>query len=403
MKERLQLISLYETGNYTVAELSEHFRVSRKTAYKWLDRFQQEGVAGLKERSRAPHHHPNATPVETVSAVLRAKAAHPSWGPAKLKPGPQEPEEVADAWPAVSTRGAILARQGLVRPRRRRRRVVPWIQPFRHCDGPNAVWCADFKGWFRTQDGQRCDPLTISDAFSRMLLGCQIVAKADYPHVRPVFERVFQEYGLPLAIRTDNGPPFASVGAGGLSPLAAWWIKLGILPERIAPGHPEQNGRHERMHRTLKQETMGPPAPNPAAQQQRSDAFRHTFNTERPHQALGQVPPVTLYLPSPRPYPERIEDPHYPPLTQVRRVRSNGQIKWQGGLVFVSEALIGELVGVTEEADGWLVSFGPIPLGRLQLHKTRLDRLPHPADYQGVTMGDFASPIPPAGKVSGGV
>ena len=330
MKERVQLVSLYETGNYSVTQLAEGFGVSRKTAYKWLDRFRQEGVEGMEERSRAPHHHPNATKAEVVLAVLGAKAAHPSWGPAKLQPGPQEPWEVVAAWPAPSTRGAILARHGLVTPRRRRRRVTPWSQPFRHCNGPNTVWCADFKGWCRTGDGQRCDPLTISDAFSRLLLGCQIVAKTDYAHVRGVFEEVFQEYGLPQAIRTDNGPPFASVGAGGLSPLAAWWVKLGIWPERIAPGHPEQNGRHERLHRTLKQETMQPPAANPAAQQQRYDAFRPIYNTVRPHQALGQVPPVTLYVPSPRPYPPRIEDPQYPSWAQVRRVRSNGQIKWQG-------------------------------------------------------------------------
>ena len=194
MKERVQLVSLYETGNYSVTQLAEGFGVSRKTAYKWLDRFRQEGVGGIEERSRAPHHHPNATKEEVVLAVLRAKAAHPSWGPAKLQPGTQEPREVVEAWPAPSTRGAILARHGLVTPRRRRRRVTPWSQPFLYCNGPNTVWCADFKGWCRTGDGQRCDPLTISDAFSRMFLGCQIVAKTDYAHVREVFEGVFQEY-----------------------------------------------------------------------------------------------------------------------------------------------------------------------------------------------------------------
>jgi hypothetical protein len=238
------------------------------------------------------------------------------------------------------------------------------------------VWCADFKGWVRTADGSRCDPLTISDAFSRMLLCCQILPKTDYAHVRPAFERAFRDYGLPLAIRTDNGPPFASVGAGGLSPLSSWWIKLGIMPERIPPGHPEHNGRHERMHRTLKQATMRPPAATPAAQQHRCDAFRLDYNTVRPHQALGQVPPATVYLPSPRPYYQQVEDPCYPSVAQVRRVRSNGQIKWRGGLVFVSEALVGELVGITEHKDAWLVSFGPIPLGLLHLNKTTLEHAP---------------------------
>ncbi len=378
MKERLQMVSLYQTRDYTVAELAERFKISRKTAYKWLARFDEAGHAGLAERSRAPHWHPNATPMPIVRAVLQAKAAHPTWGPAKLLPPPQATATIRDAWPASSTRGSILARYGLVTPRRRRRRVAPWTQPFQHADHPNAVWCADFKGWIRTQDGTRCDPLTISDACSRMLLGCQIVAKPDYAHVRPVFERIFQEYGLPLAIRTDNGPPFASVGAGGLSPLAAWWVKLGILPERIQPGHPEQNGRHERMHRTLKQATMRPPAATPAAQQQRCDAFRLDYNTVRPHQALGQVPPATLYVPSPRPYPKGVDGPQYPPMTEVRRVRSNGQIKWHGELVFVSQALVGELVGITEHQDAWLVSFGPIPLGLLRPNHVTLGRLSPP-------------------------
>jgi transposase InsO family protein len=376
MKERLQLVSLHETGRYPVAELAEQFRVSRKTVYKWLARFSEEGVGGLEERSRAPHRRPNATSVPVVLAVLRAKAAHATWGPAKLQPGPKEPLEVARAWPAPSTRGVILARHGLTSPRRRRRRVAPWSQPFQRCDGPNAVWCADFKGWFRTRDGQRCDPLTISDAFSRMLLCCQIVPKPDEVHVRPVFERIFQEYGLPLAIRTDNGPPFASVGVGGLSPLAVWWVKLGILPERIEPGHPEQNGRHERMHGTLKAETMRPPAATPAAQQERCDAFRLEYDNLRPHQALGQVPPATLYVPSPRPYPARLDGPHYPEIAEVRRVRSNGQIKWRGNLVFIGQALTGELVAITEQAAQWLISYGPIPLGLLRPGQTRLDRLP---------------------------
>lgn len=376
MEERIQLISMYRTNRYSVTELAAHYNVSRKTAHKWLARFAEGGVAALEERSRAPHMHPNATVPLVVAAVLRSKAEHPKWGPAKLQPGPQEPPAVVTAWPSTSTRGAILTRHGLTTQRRRRRRVQPWSQPFHHCDRPNAVWCADFKGWFRTGDGRRCDPLTISDAFSRLLLCCDVLPKPDYAHVRRAFEHTFREYGLPEAIRTDNGPPFASVGAGGLSPLAAWWVKLGILPERIQPGHPEQNGRHERLHGTLKYETLKPPAATPKAQQNRFDAFRTTYNTIRPHQALGQVPPSTLYLPSPRPYPKRIPDIHYPEMAVVRRVRSNGQIKWRGQLVFVSTSLVGELVGITEQLDGWLISFGPITLGLLGPNHDRLERLP---------------------------
>jgi putative transposase len=376
MKERLQMVSLYETGKYTVTELAEYFKVSRKTAYKWLGRFANEGASGLRERSRAPHRRPRATPDEVVVAVVKAKQAHPTWGPAKLMPHPEEAPEIAKAWPAVSTRGRILGMHGLVTRRKCRRRTSPWFQPFLGVDRPNNVWCADFKGWIRTGDGTRCDPLTISDACTRMLFCCEILTKPDYAHVRPVFERVFREYGLPLAIRTDNGPPFASVSAGGLSSLSVWWMKLGIMPERIKPGHPEQNGRHERIHRTLKQEVMKPPAANPQAQQERCNQFLTVYNTVRPHEALGQVPPASLYMPSPRQYPELIGDIEYPPLIEVRRVRSNGQIKWHGELVFVSEALIGELVGITEDKDGWLVSFGPIPLGLLYPHRSSLSPLP---------------------------
>lgn len=376
MKERLKLVSLYETGRYTVSELARLSGVSRKTAHKWLGRFAREGISGLDDLSRAPHHRPDATPAEVVVALVRAKQAHPTWGPAKLLPPPDGDPEIVRAWPAVSTRGRILGLHGLVTRRRYRRRTAPWFRPFIGADRPNSVWCADFKGWIRTGDGTRCDPLTITDACTRMLLCCEILTRTDYNHVRAVLERVFREYGLPFAIRTDNGPPFASVGAGGLSPLSVWWIKLGIMPERIKPGHPEQNGRHERFHRTLKQETMKPPATDPLAQQDRCDSFRLVYNNLRPHEALGQVHPASLYVPSIRPYPEHIGDIEYPPMTMVRRVRSNGQIKWRGGFVYVSSALIGELVGITEASHGWLVSFGPIPLGTLDTHSVSLKPLP---------------------------
>lgn len=374
MKERERLIQARLSGRYTVVELAEDFGVSRKTAHKWLRRYAECGPAGLEDRAHAAHCHPNATPQIVVAAVIREKRAHPTWGPLKLQPRPEDPPELAAAWPAPSTRGAILARTGLTQRRRRRRTVPTSGGPFSPCDRPNAVWSADFKGWFRTQDGQRCDPLTASDACSRMLLCCQALARPDYIHVRPALERVFQEYGLPAVIRTDNGPPFASQGAGGLSRLAVWWVKLGIQPERIEPGHPEQNGRHERMHLTLKQECCRPPAATVAAQQLRFDSFAHIFNYERPHQALGLQPPATVYRPSPRPYPVVLEDPHYAANTAIRRVRSNGEIRWKGGLIFISEALVGEAVGVRETLVGYEVHFGPIFLGRLHPKEERLVR-----------------------------
>lgn len=376
MRERQRMVTLYETGRYTVTELAQQFVVSRKTVYKWLERYAEAGEEGLRDRSRAPLLHPNATPDEMVAEVVRAKLAHPRWGPRKLQPGPDAAPEVAAAWPAPSTRGAILARQGLTVPRRRHRRVVPYTQPFARCDRPNAVWCADFKGWFRTQDGQRCDPLTVSDAHSRLLVCCQGLPKPDYAHVRPALEAIFRENGLPEAIRTDNGPPFASVGVGGLSPLSIWWIKLSIIPERIQPGHPEQNGRHERLHGTLKRECCHPPAPTLETQQTRFDEFRKEYNTERPHEALGQRPPATIYTPSLRSYPSQLTDPCYPSDAQVRRVRSTGQIKWRGELVFVGEALRGEVIGIQESTNGWLAYFGPIALGFVDPARSSLQRLP---------------------------
>lgn len=374
MKERERFIRALLTGKYTLTELAEAFGVTRKTAYKWVQRHAQWGMAGLEDRPPVARHHPNATPEPVVAAVIREKLAHPTWGPLKLQPRPQDPPEVSAAWPAPSTRGAILARAGLTQRRRFRRRVPPSSRPFSACNRPNAVWSADFKGWFRTQDGQRCDPLTVSDAYSRMLLCCQALPRPDYDHVRPAFEMVFREYGLPGAIRTDNGPPFASVAAGGLSRLSVWWVKLGIRPERIEPGHPEQNGRHERMHLTLKQECCHPPAATAPAQQLQFDAFVHSFNFQRPHQALGLQPPATLYLPSARPYPVRLEDPVYSDDAILRRVRCNGELRWKGRLVFLSEALVGEAVGITETLAGYDVHFGPILLGTLDAKGERLIR-----------------------------
>jgi putative transposase len=263
----------------------------------------------------------------------------------------------------TSTRGAILDRYGLVQRRRHHRRAVPTAPPLTVATAPNDVWCTDFKGWFRTGDGRRCDPGTLQDACSRMLLACAVVERPDTVHLRPVFKRAFQEYGLPRVIRSDNGPPFGSTGLGGLTELNVWWVKLGIQVERIAPGHPEQNGQLERLHRTLKADCCSPPAATCPLQQERFATWRVEYNTERPHEALGQTPPAAHYTPSLRRYPARFEDPPYPRDAIVRRVRSNGEIKWRGGLVYVSAALQGEAVGLLETPTGWTIRFGPILLG----------------------------------------
>ena len=263
------------------------------------------------ELNRAPRRHPNQTAAGMEEAVLELRQAHMRWGPRKLK-RILERDQPGRSWPAASTIGELVRREGLVVARKKRRRTAPYTEPLAHAEGPNRVWCADFKGWFRTGDGERIDPLTISDAHSRYLLRCQAVEKTDTARARGIFEAAFREYGLPAAIRTDNGAPFASHAVAGLSRLAVWWMKLGIVPERIAAGHPEQNGRHERMHRTLKQETAEPPAANRRAQQRAFDRFRQEYNEQRPHEALAMQTPAAIYAPSPRSYPARVPEPEYP-------------------------------------------------------------------------------------------
>lgn len=304
--QRMKFIVEYEFEEESMAELCRQYGISRKSGYKWLARWLAEGVGGLGNRSRAPLCHPNQVPPEEVEAILAARDRR-RWGPKKLRVLLRR-EEPGVVWPAISTIEQILKDHGRVIPRKKRRRVPPQSQPLSHCQGPNAVWCCDFKGHFATGDGRRCHPLTISDAFSRYLLRCQALEQSDYEAVRPIFEWAFRQYGLPWAIRSDNGPPFASRAVSGMSRLSVWWIKLGIAPERIEPGHPEENGRHERMHLTLKQDTASPPAATFRKQQHRFDEFRHDFNHVRPHEALGMQAPESVYEPSPRAYPARAGD-----------------------------------------------------------------------------------------------
>ena len=374
--ERLRFIRWWKEGEESVAELSRQFGISRKTAHKMIARYAAEGEGGLLDRSRAPHHHPNATPLELVGRVIEMKHEHPTWGPKKVI-GRLRLREPETPWPSPSTAGAMLDRAGLVKRRRRKRRSAPWSAPFRDAEMPNDVWSIDFKGWFRTGDGTRIDPLTAQDAASRYLLVCDGLERPTGPETRRVLERSFREYGLPRAIRTDNGVPFASVGLGSLTPLSVWWVKLGIIPERIEPGHPEQNGRLERLHRTLKAETATPPQANGRRQRHAFDRFRHSYNNERPHETLGQTPPASLYTPSARSYPSRVRSPEYGAGVIVRRVRSNGQIKWKGALVYLSEALTGEPVGLVQQDERiWLIRFGPLIIGTLDDVSGRVDRTP---------------------------
>jgi len=376
MEQRLRFIADVLAGDETFTEVCERYEIARKTGYKWFGRHGLEGVDGLKERSRAPHVHGRARPAAMLEAVLEIKERWPLWGPRKVR---AKLLELHPRWevPAASTIGDWLQRAGKTCERRRRRHCPPYTQPFAEAVASNDVWSADFKGCFRTGDRMRCDPLTVSDAYSRYLLACQAVRRPDHDHARPVFEALFCEFGLPGAIRTDNGPPFASVGAGGLSQLSVWWLKLGIKPERIEPGKPQQNGRHERMHGTLKEATAAPPAATTAAQQRRFNRFRREFNQERPHEALGQKPPASLYVASPRRYPCRLREPAYDADQAIRRVRTNGGIKWQGEFIFISEVLIGEPVGIAETACGdWRVCFADVELGFIDRRTRKIHRCP---------------------------
>lgn len=365
MDERMKFVGEWLSGELSMAELCRCYGVSRKTGYKYIDRYRSEGPAGLEDRSRAPHHHPNAIDEERELAILKLRAKHPTWGAKKLKEW-LERHRRQQEWPARSTITEMLDRHGLVRRRKWRRHGASQLSPLTLAELANQVWGIDFKGWFLTKDGRRCNPFTVSDLASRYILRLQAVDKPNGEHVWPVLEAAFREVGLPEVIRSDNGPPFASTAAGGLGWLSVQLIKAGVKPERIKPGKPQQNGRHERMHRTLKEETASPPAANQRAQQKRFDDFRRVFNEERPHEALGLDTPAAHYQPSTRAYSGRLREPEYSADHQVRRVRSNGEIKWLGRRVFLSEALIGEPVGIVDTDDGLhTITYGPVFLGRL--------------------------------------
>jgi transposase InsO family protein len=349
--------------------------VSRETGYEWLDRFRLQGLIGLQAKSSAPHACPHATPPEVQELIVAARRLKKTWGARKLRPWLEGQYPDVD-FPVPSTITDILHRFGLVQPRRRRRRTPPYTQPFVGILAPNDVWSIDFKGQFRTGDGQWCYPLTLTDNFSRYLLRCDAYDSTSERGARKSCEAAFREYGLPTTIRSDNGTPFASTASGGLSRLSAWWVRLGIVPERIPPGAPAQNGRHERMHRTLKAEAADPPRANRHLQQRALNAFRREYNEVRPHESLGQTPPATAYVKSPTPYPRKLPELHYPDDYELRRASCHGHIKWRNRSTYITEVLAGEVVGLTQVSDdNWDVYFGPIRLGALNMKRPELGLL----------------------------
>ena len=376
MEERMRLVMEVESEVFQMSELCERYGVSRKTGYKWLERYRKEGVAGLQDRSRAPLHCPHRTPEAIGKVLIKARHSHPYWGGGKLVDWLRlrQPEV---KWPAASTAQEILKQAGLIEPKRRRRRrqgPTPALLQLGEV-APHEVLTADFKGEFRTRDRRYCYPLTIADYPSRYLLACRAFCSTAGGPVQRVFREIFQEYGLPRAIVTDNGTPFASTGVARLSRLSVWWIRLGIQPLRIQPGHPEQNARHERMHRTLKEETTRPPARNRQAQQRVFDRFRAEYNQERPHQGLQAKTPAQVYRPSPRAYPSRLPLLEYPGYFEIRRVSPNGCLNFKRKALFIGEALKGQKVGLEEIEDGiWSFYFGPVLVGRYDERQQRLHR-----------------------------
>jgi transposase InsO family protein len=374
MDQKVKLIGSWLENKYTITELSTKFSVSRKTIYKWINRYFDEGVGGLEEKSRAAHNHPNETGSEKIDRIVDYKLNHRTWGPKKIidclkKKYPEE------TWPSASTAGDWLKKKDLVKNRKPRKHVHQYQDHFIECTKPNDVWSADYKGQFYTRDKKVCYPLTVTDNYSRYLIACDGLEGPRYFETKACFERIFREYGLPDAIRTDNGVPFAGLSIGGLSRLSIWWIQLGIIPERIKPGKPQQNGRHERMHRTLKGDTINPETKDIIDQQKKFDFFRIEYNTDRPHESIGMKRPGELYKRSNRSFPDSIKPIEYPDNFQIRCVKSCGQISFEGNRYYVSEMLFGDKVGLKEISDGfWQINYGLHKLGFIDLHKKKIIR-----------------------------
>ena len=367
MDKKILFLGEYLLQSFSFSELCSRFGISRKTGYKWINRYNESGNAeSLKDLSRRPHHSPTQTSAEIVKALLSIRDKHPFWGPKKLLWRIERDHPQWKDLPARSTVALILKRNDYIKPPRKRSRRYHPGQPLSEMSQPNDVWTADFKGHFKTQDGLYCYPLTICDGYSRYLFACRGMISPLLTNVYTVFRQLFSVYGLPKIIRTDNGLPFASNALGRFSRLSVWWMRLGIIPEQIEPGCPQQNGRHERMHRTLKQETTIPAADNLKRQQKRFNHFKSEYNTIRPHEALDMKVPAEVYKPSQKPLPKKVPQVEYPDHFEVRRVSNNSGIRWKCKRINVGTVFSGQYVGLEEIDNGlWDVYFGNVWLGRL--------------------------------------
>lgn len=363
MDEKVLFLADYLRQVSSFSQLCERYGISRKTGYKLVERYGQGGVEALVERSRKRHTQ-SETPYAIKQAILQLRDHRDAPGPKKIQ-ALLARQFAQEEIPSLTTIYNVLKRAGQIETRRRSRKVNPLPGPLRTAAQPNELWSADYKGQFKTMDGRWCYPLTIMDHASRFLLGCQGLHGTRHEPAQRVFERLFREYGLPERIRTDNGVPFASVGVGNLSRLAVWWIRLGIRPERIAPGQPQQNGRHERMHRTLKRALGRPPAADLQRQQRQLDSFRQYYNEQRPHEGLALQSPSACYSASSRPYPRRLPELAYPSYFDRAKVHGSGVVYWSSLTIYIGNLLAGEQVGIEAIGDGvWQVYFGPIALGR---------------------------------------
>ncbi len=365
MEQKRLFIQDYVRGSFEMAELCRRYGISRPTGYKWIDRFEREGLPGLEERSRRPDGCSHETAIEITEAILELRRKHPHWGAKKLLRILRNRHPKVD-WPARSTVCDLLSRHGMIDQKRRRQYPGHPGKPPQSMDAPNDTWCVDYKGEFKTGDGIYCYPLTITDGCTRFIVRCHGLPSTAHKGAKPVFRDAFKQFGLPKIIRSDNGVPFATTAIGRLSRLSIWWIRLGIYPELIEPGKPQQNGRHERMHKTLKQETTRPPAKTMRGQQRRFDRFVQEFNEERPHEALEQDTPASRYATSSRSFPIKLPPIEYPAHFEKRLMSRNGGFRWASKRVPLSHLLEGQYIGLEEVGDGiWDVYFSHVRLGQM--------------------------------------